>query len=414
MNGVAVLILAALLLEFLLELIADVLNLRALKDRPPEGFEDVFDPERYQKSQQYLRANTRFGWISGGFDLLVLLFFWFGGGFAWLDEWTRSLGGGEVWTGLVFVGILMAGRSLLHLPFGIYNTFVLEERFGFNRTTPKTFVMDRLKGMTLSVAIGGPLLAAILAFFAHFGPEAWLPCWLAVTGFSLLLQFVAPAWIMPLFLKFEPLEDGELRTAILDYADSADFPLTNVSVVDGSRRSAKSNAFFTGFGKNKRVALFDTLIERHTVPELVAVLAHEVGHYKRKHILQNMAIGIVQTGIMFFLFSRFISWPPLFEAFFIDTPSVHAGLVFFGMLFSPINFFLGIGMQLLSRKNEYEADEFAVQTTGDGSAMIEALKKLSAHNLSNLGPHPLYVFLHYSHPPIVERVRAIQERAKAG
>jgi len=212
-NWVAVLILAALLLEFILELIADILNLRAMKDRPPEGFEDVFDPERYPKSQQYLRANTRFGWIGGGFDLLVLLLFWFGGGFAWLDRWTRSLGWGEVLAGLIFVGVLMAGRSLLHLPFAVYHTFVLEERFGFNRTTPKTFVMDRLKGMGLSAAIGGPLLAAILAFFDHFGPEAWLPCWLAVTGFSLLLQFVAPAWIMPLFLKFEPLEDGELRTA---------------------------------------------------------------------------------------------------------------------------------------------------------------------------------------------------------
>ena len=408
MNWIAGLILAALLLEFVLELVADVLNLRAMKDRPPEGFEDVFDPERYRKSQRYLRANTRFGWIGGGFDLAVLLIFWFAGGFAWLDRWTRSQGWGEVLTGLVFVGILMAGRSVLNLPFSVYGTFVLEERFGFNRTTPKTFVMDRLKGMALSAAIGGPLLAAILAFFDRFGPEAWLPCWLAVTGFSLLLQFVAPAWIMPLFLKFEPLEDGELRTAILDYADSADFPLANVYVVDGSRRSAKSNAFFTGFGKNKRVALFDTLIERHTVPELVAVLAHEVGHYKRKHILQNMAIGIVQTGILFFLFSRFISWPPLFEAFHIHTPSVHAGMVFFGMLFSPINFFLGIAMQGLSRKNEYEADRFAAETTKDGSAMIDALKKLSAHNLSNLGPHPLYVFLHYSHPPVVERVRAIR------
>jgi len=213
---------------------------------------------------------------------------------------------------------------------------------------------------------------------------------------------------MPLFNKFEPLEDGELKTAIISYADAVNFPLKNVFVMDGSKRSGKSNAFFTGFGKNKRIALFDTLIAQHTVSELVAVLAHEIGHYKKKHILKSLIIGIVHTGVMFFLLSLFISYQGLFDAFYMDQQSVYAGLIFFGMLYSPIEFFLGIFLQMRSRKNEYEADRFAVETTKDSESMTNALKKLSAHNLSNLVPHPFYVFMNYSHPPVLERIKAIR------
>ena len=264
--------------------------------------------------------------------------------------------------------------------------------------------MDMLKGLLLAILLGVPLLAGILAFFEYAGTYAWLYCWIAMTLYMLAVQFVAPTWIMPLFNKFSPLEACELKSAILSYAESIKFPVQNVFVMDGSRRSSKSNAFFTGFGKHKRIALFDTLIKQHTTRELVAVLAHEMGHYKKKHIMVSMVLGILQMGLMLFLLSLFISYQGLFDAFYMDRPSVYAGLIFFAMLYSPLDFFIGIFMQMFSRRNETEADRFAVDTTGDPRAMADALKKLSAHNLTNLTPHPFYVFLNYSHPPVLQRI----------
>ncbi len=271
--------------------------------------------------------------------------------------------------------------------------------------------MDLLKGLGLSAVIGGTVLSVVLWFFEYAGEYAWLYCWIATTLFTIFMQFIAPTWIMPLFNKFIPLEDGELRNAILSYADSVNFPLKNVFVMDGSKRSTKSNAFFTGFGKNKRIALFDTLIEKHTVGELVAVLAHEIGHYKKKHILQGMIISILHMGVVFYLLSIFLTHKGLFDAFYMEEMSIYAGLIFFGMLYSPIEMILSIFMQIFSRKNEYEADRFAAQTTAQPESMINALKKLSADNLSNLTPHPLYVFFNYSHPPTLERIRAIKNAA---
>ncbi|MEZ4524607.1 MAG: M48 family metallopeptidase [Desulfobacterales bacterium] len=407
MNFIAVIILTALLSCFVLELAADLLNLRMLRTDPPPECRGIYDPERYRRSQEYLRVNTRFGWISSGFDLLVFLLFWFAGGFDLLDRWVRIAGWGPVLTGTAYIGILLLIKSLLSLPFSVYATFVIEEGFGFNKTDWKTFAADRIKALLLSVFLGGPLLGAVLGFFEYAGNHAWWCCWLAVTIFMLLMQYAAPTWIMPLFNRFEPLEDGALKQAITDCAHKAEYPLSGVFVMDGSRRSAKSNAFFTGFGKKKRIVLFDTLIARHSVAELLAVLAHEIGHYKKKHIRLNLMIGIVHMGIVFWLLSLFISRQELFDAFYMSHPSVYAGMIFFGMLLTPIDFFLGILMQMLSRKNEFEADRFAVETTRNPEALIRALKKLTAHNLSNLLPHPLYVFLHYSHPPIRERIRAI-------
>ena len=409
MNWVAVVILLTLIASFFLDLIADILNIRDLRKEPPDEFEDVYDPDRYRRSQEYLKATTRFGWAAGALDLAALLVFWFAGGFAILDEWVRSFGWGPVGSGLVFMGVLFLLKALLSLPLSIYSTFVIEERFGFNKTTPGTFVLDRIKGLALSLVLGAPLLTAILAFFEYAGGYAWLWCWFIAAIYLLTVQFIAPRWIMPIFNKFEPLEEGKLRSAIMDYADRVDFSLQNVYVMDGSKRSAKSNAFFTGFGKNKRIALFDTLIDRHTVRELTAVLAHEIGHYKKKHIVQGMIIGILHMGVMFFLLSLFLSYEPLFAAFYLDRPSVYAGLIFFGLLFAPIDLFLGTLLQMRSRKNEYQADRFAVRTTRDPDAMIDALKKLAADNLSNLAPHPFYVFLHYSHPPMLARVEAIRD-----
>lgn len=409
MNIYAVIILAAIAVEFLLDLVSNLLNLKSLDRELPEEFSDVYDREKYEKSQEYTRVRTKFGLITSAFSLALVLAFWFSGGFNMLDQYLRGFGWNEIWTGLAYIGILIIGRSLLSLPFSIYSTFVIEERFGFNKTTPATFIADLLKSLGLSILIGGPLLAGILAIFIYGGELAWLWCWIAVTLFTLVMQFVAPTWIMPLFNKFTPLEEGELRERIMEYARSVDFPLKNLYVMDGSKRSAKSNAFFTGFGKNKRIALFDTLIEKHTVPELVAVLAHEIGHYKKKHILKGMVISIAHTGVLFYLLSLFLHSEGLFNAFYMEQMSVHAGLIFFGLLFAPVELILSVFMQILSRKHEYEADRFAADTTGKPQHMIDALKKLSAGNLSNLTPHPFYVFLNYSHPPVLQRIDAIRD-----
>jgi STE24 endopeptidase len=408
MNFIGIIILLALLGEFILNITADKLNLSRLQKQIPEPFKDIYDDEQYRKSQEYLRVNTLFGWISSTVDLTLLLVFWFAGGFSILDNWVRSFGMGPIFTGLMFIGILGFLKMLISIPFSIYDTFIIEERFGFNKTTPRTFVMDLIKGLLLAILLGVPILYAILWFFEYAGNIAWLYCWIAVTIYSLIIHYVAPNWIMPLFNKFETLEDGRLKETIFNYARSIKFPLANVYVMDGSRRSSKSNAFFTGFGKNKRIVLFDTLIARHTIEELVSVLAHEMGHYKKKHILKSMILGILQSGIMFYLLSIFISNEGLFHAFYVENISVYAGLVFFGMLYFPLAFFLSLITMAISRKNEYEADWFAITTTRFKEPMVSALKKLSLNNLSNLVPHPFYVFLHYSHPPVLERIKAIE------
>ncbi|MDX9785998.1 MAG: M48 family metallopeptidase [Desulfobacterales bacterium] len=407
MNHIAVIILVAFFFVFFLNLLADILNLSRLSQDLPTALKDIYDPEKYRNAQSYLKANTRFEWIYAAVQLLITLCFWFGKGFPLLDTWLQQLTQHRMIQGLLFIGLLIFAKGLLDLPFSIYSTFVIEEKFGFNQTTLKTFFLDRLKGVFLTIVLGAPLLAGILAFFEYAGANAWLYCWAAVVMFMLVIQFIAPAWIMPLFNQFTPIESGELKSAILAYAQRIGFALENVFVMDGSKRSSKSNAFFTGFGKHRRIVLFDTLIRQATTTELVAVLAHEMGHYKKHHIFISLAIGIAHTGLIFLLLSFFLSYQGLFDAFYMDAPSVHGGLIFFAMLYTPIELVLGILMQMLSRRNEYAADRFAAETTNDAEALASALKKLSALNLSNLTPHPFYVWLHDSHPPLLERMRAL-------
>ncbi|MFC1910587.1 M48 family metallopeptidase [Chloroflexota bacterium] len=414
MNVFALIIIVALAIDYILGITSSLLNLKILKLEPPAVLQGVYQPEEYRKSQQYLRTNTRFGLITDTFGLVVLFAFWFSGGFNWLDQLIRAWGFIPLVNGLIYIGILLLVNSLLELPSSIYHTFVIEERFGFNRTTVSTFIVDHVKGMGLMVVIGAPLLAGVLAQFQYAGSFAWIYCWVLITLFSVAMQYIAPTWIMPLFNKFKPLEQGELRDAIQTYTESVKFPVKNILVMDGSRRSAKSNAFFTGFGDNKRIALFDTLIAKHTVSEMVAILAHEIGHYKKKHIIQGTIVGIAHTVILLFLLSLFLNSPGLYQAFFMRQESIYAGFLFFGLLYTPIEVVLSVIMNWWSRKNEYQSDIFAAETTGAPLSMIDALKKLSANNLSNLTPHPFYVILNYSHPPLLKRIEAIQRLSIGG
>lgn len=406
MPTLALCIAGTLVLVQCVEWAADLLNLNALNPVAPAGFEDVYSKEKYARAQEYTRAKTRFGFVGSSVKLAGLLVFWFWGGFGFLDQVVGNLGLSTTLIGVVYLGCLFFLSELFGLPFSIYATFVLEERFGFNKTTPRTFVLDRLKGFLLTAVIGGPLVGLLLWFFARLDTSAWLWAWGAVTGFTLLLQFVAPSWILPLFNKFTPLPEGDLRRAIFSYAERVGYPLSNLFVMDGSKRSAKGNAFFTGFGKNKRIALFDTLVEKHTVDELVAVLAHEIGHHKKGHVWKGFVLSAVQTGVTLFMLSLVLDWPALFEAFNVPR-SIHAGFAVFGILFSPVNFLMSLPFQALSRRNEFEADRYAAETLGSGRDLATGLKKLSADSLSNLTPHPFYVALHHTHPPLVERVRAL-------
>ncbi len=407
MNTYGIIIFAALLLEYGADLLAGLLTVRSLGIPLPDEMKGFLDEARYATSQRYTRTRTLFGLAVSTFNLALVLLFWFSGGFNFLDLVVRNWNLGPLWSGEVYVGILVALRAVLSLPFSIVSTFVIEERFGFNRTAPATFVADLLKGAALGILLGGPLLFGLLALFEYAGAGAWVLCWMAGTVIALVLHYVAPVWIMPLFNSFTPLPDGELREAIFSYASAVKFPLREVSVMDGSRRSGKSNAFFTGFGKNKRIALFDTLIAKHSVSELVAVLAHEIGHYKKKHVVQGLVISILHMGLMLYLLSQFVSSHELADAFFMSRGSVYAGLVFFGLLYIPVEFFLSLGLHALSRKNEYAADRFASETTGSPETMVRALKRLSADNLANLTPHPFQVVLTYSHPPVLDRIRAL-------
>jgi STE24 endopeptidase len=409
MNIYLIIILAFLISEYLLNLIVDKLNIRSASGLLPAEFEAVFNKEDYKKSQEYLKANVRFSKIRETVFLIVLIVFILLGGFNLIDILARRFNQGEVITGLIFAGSIGLLASFLGLPFSYYKTFVIEEKFGFNKTTLKTFIFDKIKGLLLGALIGGVVFYFVVWFFLKAGSLAWLYCWFFLIGFQLFLLFIGPVLILPLFNKFTPLEPGSLRNKIQQYAASQRFALKDIFKVDASRRSSKSNAFFTGFGKNRRIALFDTLIERHTEEELVSVIAHEIGHYKKKHIFKQMFLSVLSLGLMFFVLSFFLNNPRLFEAFKTEHLSVYAGIVFFSFLYTPLSKMFSIISNFISRKNEFQADEFSVVTYRKPESFIAALKKLSADNLSNLTPHPAKVFIDYSHPPVLERIKFIRK-----
>lgn len=408
MNGYLVFILTVILLSYALEGIVSMLNLRSLAPELPRDFADVYDEEKYEKSQQYTRTNTGFGLLQSTIMTAITIPFIIYGGFNWIDMHARSFGYGSIITGLIFAGLLSLLSGVVSLPFSIYSTFVIEERFGFNTTTVKTFIKDIFISTLLGIILGAPLLACILWLFETGGENAWLYCWVIVTAYQLVVLFFAPVFILPLFNKFTPLEEGELKQRITEYADKVDFKMKGVYTMDGSKRSTKANAYFTGLGRFRRIVFFDTLIEKLSPKELVAVLAHEMGHFKKKHIFKMIFASTMQMGIMFYILSIFLNNKGLFAAFGMEHLSIYASLIFFGFLYSPISLLLGIVFNFFSRRHEYEADTYAVNTTGYPLELVQGLKKLSVSNLANLTPHPLHVFLNYSHPPLRERIRAIQ------
>ncbi len=410
-NFMSVIILLGVFVLWKLEFAATLLNLKAFPTAVPQPLRGLMDEAKLDQARAYLRVNARFGILQSTVSLVVLLVFWSIGGFAWLDELAHTFTPSRLVAGLIFLSALMLGQSLVSLPFSIYDTFVIEEKFGFNRSTPATFIKDRLKGIALAAVIGLPLMAAVLWIFGNVA-HAWLWAWLVVTSFQLILTYLAPSLIMPLFNKFTPMPDGELKQAIEALGVKCGFPLTGVFVMDGSKRSTKANAFFTGLGKRKKIALFDTLVDKSSKPELLGVLAHEIGHFRCGHIKQRLAVGILQTAVIFYLLG--LATDPdgkfariLFDAFGVKEISPHVGLVLFSILLEPVSKALGVLANAWSRRHEFEADAYAANVTGDGAALGEALKKMSADHLSHPTPAPLRVWLDYSHPPLVERLEAL-------
>ncbi|WGF92534.1 M48 family metallopeptidase [Aequorivita marisscotiae] len=401
-------IIAILIVSFIIDQLLDYLNAKHFNEPLPAELQDVFDEEEYKKSQRYKTERYKFGILTSAVSLIATLLFFFFDGFAYVDELARSFANNEIIIALVFFGIIMIASDILSTPFSYYSTFVIEEKYGFNNTTRKTFFLDKLKGWLMGAVIGGILLAAIIWFYQSTGNNFWLYAWGVVTVFTVLMNLFYARFIVPLFNKQTPLEEGTLRSQIETYASKVGFTLDKIFVIDGSKRSTKANAYFSGFGSEKRVTLYDTLIKDLNEEEIVAVLAHEVGHYKRNHIVINLFVAIVTTGFTLWLLSLFIGNPLLSEALNVSQPSFHIGLIAFGVLYSPISGITSFIMNFLSRKFEYQADNFAKQTYA-ASPLISGLKKLSKNSLSNLTPHPLYVFVHYSHPTLLQRFRNLKK-----
>lgn len=401
-------LIAILIISFMVDKVLDALNAKHFNDKIPTELEDVYDEEAYKKSQAYKKENSKFSNITSTFSILLTLGFFFADGFKYVDNFARSISENPIIIALIFFGIIMIGSDILNTPFSYYKTFVIEEKFGFNKSTKKTFWLDKIKGIFLMAILGGGILALIIWFYQKTGVNFWVYAWVLVAVFSLFMNLFYAKLIVPIFNKQTPLEDGELKFEIEKYAQKVGFKLDNIFVIDGSKRSTKANAYFSGFGSQKRITLFDTLINDLETEEIVAVLAHEVGHYKRKHIIFNITTSILLTGLTLYILSIFINTPVLSEALGVSIPSFHIGLIAFGILYSPISEITGLFMNYMSRKFEYQADNYAKETFA-AKPLITSLKKLSINNLSNLTPHPAYVFMHYSHPTLLERVKNLEK-----
>lgn len=398
-----------LIFDYILERWLDYLNLKNLSDKIPPSLKGIYDDERYQKSQQYERERKRFGLIGSSVNFVIMLVLLVTGGFARINDFVLSCTTDVLWSFLLFFGLLALLSDLLSLPFTIYNTFVIEEKYGFNKTTPATFIFDKIKGYIIGGLLGGSVMAAFVLFYLWAGNNFWIYMLAVITAIMLLATMFYSSIILPLFNKLTPLPKGELRSAIESFCSKTGFRLDNLFVMDGSKRTTKANAFFSGLGSKKKIVLFDTLVNNYSVNEVLAVLAHEIGHYKKKHTRKSLIISVLQMALMLFIFSKFISSSQLSAALGSKSNSLQLNMLAFALIYSPVSMVTGIVMNMLSRRNEFEADEFAKETFG-AAPLVSALKKLSVDSLSNLTPHHLYVFFYYSHPPLLERVKALESK----
>jgi STE24 endopeptidase len=401
------LIVGIIAFDYVLDRFLEYLNSTYWTNELPLELSEIYDSKKYEKFLDYEKTKHRFSFYTDSFSLILMLLMLFLSGFAYIDSIARSFSENPIIIALIFFGIIAFASDIFTMPFSLYSTFVIEEKFGFNKTTVKTYILDKLKGWILGLIIGGLLMAFIIWIYEVSGNLFWVYAWITVSGFSLFMMFFYSSLIVPLFNKQTPLEEGELRNAIEEYSKKVGFQLKNIFVIDGSKRSTKANAYFTGLGSKKRIVLYDTLIKDHTTEELVAVLAHEVGHYKKHHTIYGLILSILQTGFIFFILSLFIDNPDLSKALGTLKPSFHIGIVAFGLLYSPISLISGLLLSILSRKHEYQADQFAKETY-NYIHLKSALIKLSANNLSNLNPHPWFVFFHYSHPTLLQRIKAME------
>lgn len=402
-------IIGILILDFILDKYINYLNSKHFDDKIPNELRDVYNEEEYYKSQAYKKENYRFSLITSSFSIVITLAFFIFKGFAWVDQFARSFSSNDIYITLIFFGVIMLGSDIINTPFSYYQNFIIEEKYGFNKSSKRLFLIDKLKGWLLSAIIGGGVLATILWFYEKTGDLFWVYTWIFIGVFTIFITMFYSSLIVPLFNKQKPLEDGELKDAIQDFSKNVGFKLNNIFVIDGSKRSTKANAYFSGFGAKKRIVLYDTLIDDLDKDEIVAVLAHEIGHYKKKHVLINMVLSLMLTGFTLYLFSLFINNAILSEALSVNIPSFHIGLITFGILYSPISEITGILMNYISRKFEYQADDYA-KNKFNGDALVSSLKKLSKNSLSNLTPHKANVFIHYSHPPLLQRVLNLKSK----
>lgn len=406
-NNIFIIIVTIVIFGYLLERFLTILNSTKWSYKLPEELKDVYDAKEYKKSQEYKKVNDKFSFLTSSFSLVIILLMLFLKGFSFVDDLVRGFTGDAVLITLLFFGILMFVSDIINTPFSIYDVFVIEEKFGFNKTTPRTFILDKLKGWLLSLIIGGGLLALIVWFYKVTTDMFWIYAWIAISLFMIFMSMFYSTLIVPIFNKQTPLEEGKLRDAIEKFSNKVGFRLDNIFVIDGSKRSTKANAYFSGLGSKKRIVLFDTLIKDLSINEIVAVLAHEIGHYKKKHTIIGIIVSVIQTGITLYIFSLFVDNPQLSQALGSEITSFHLGLISFGILYSPISLVIGLVTNIFSRKNEFSADNFT-RVNYNEEDLIKALKKLSSKNLSNLTPHPVYVFFHYSHPTLLQRIRALK------
>ena len=401
------LLISIILFNFIKDYFLDYLNSKFFDKKIPENLSDIYDKEKYQKSQDYKKTLYKFGKISKAYSLTILLLFFFLDGFLLVDNFARSLFESELLISLSFFGIIFFGSDILNLPFSLYSIFIIEEKFGFNKTTFRIYFFDKIKSWFITILFGGGILSFIIFQFETVGKDFWIVAWVFITTISVLINGFYAQIIVPLFNKQTKLEEGNLKNDIEKYSKKVGFDLSNIFVIDGSKRSTKANAYFSGFGKQKRVTLYDTLLNKLNDNQIIAVIAHEIGHYKKNHIIFNLIFSTIQTGLMLYILSLLIYMPIFSEALGIQSHSFHIGLITFSILYAPISEIFSLIFNVFSRKFEYQADHYAKETF-NSKHLIEALKVLSKDSLSNLTPHPKYVWWHYSHPTLAQRIKHLQ------